>query len=495
MAKTILVVEDEASTRDLLTTALKKAAYVVKAARRHVAGRAFYLLSLSFILFGLSLAFPAGASASNPGGWDRQFSGGGILEGIASADATHLWAVGSIADSTSTTTGVAILFSSDGGATWSQQETGVGLKGVACADDSHAWAVGTTYNTAGNPTGGTILATSDGGATWSTQDTVTSNALGSVTCADDSHAWAVGPNPGNGAGPILATTDGGASWTAQPVGSGDWIVAITCADDSHAWAVGYDSKTNSGIILSTANGGATWKVRRTSFLLTAITCADASHVWAVGFDRTTLSGAILASSNGGATWRLQRTATEHEFTSVTCAGDRHACAATTNGMVFATRNGGLTWSQQRTGTSDSLTGIACAGTWHVWTVGWAMRSSPLNTHGVIFSTTTGGYSNPLLTLKLVGLTGDVVRLGKSVAAKGTVRPASMAGAKVILVIQREREGKWLRFATLARAISAGGAYRLTVKPAREGNYRIKARIAKTGASAAAATRWLTFKVR
>jgi len=472
----------------------------LKASYRCATVRSLCLVSLPFILLGLALAFPAGASASSPGGWNRLSFGrtARTLEGIVCANATHLWAVGSFASSTTAQGTGEIMFTSDGGATWNQQKqmAGVDLDGVACADATHAWAVATTDDKAGNATGGTILATSDGGATWTAQDTVTSDSLRSITCADDTHAWAVGPNPGNGADPILATTDGGATWTAQPVASGDWIGAVTCADDSHAWAVGFDSKANCGVILSTTDGGATWKARPTSFWLSGIACADASHVWAVGFgaDGTGVGGAILATSNGGATWKPQRTGVQHVFTSVTCADATHVRAANTDGRIFATRNGGITWAQQPTGTTG-FTSLTCAGTRRVWAVGSRLTFSPADVTGVILSTSTGGYSNPVLTLNLGGLTHGVMRLGKSVAAKGTVRPVSMAGTKVVITLQRQSKGSWLRITTVVRTISGGGVYRFTYLPARDGNYRIKVKILKTGANTAATTRWLTFKVR
>jgi hypothetical protein len=124
-----------------------------------------------------------------------------------------------------------------------------------------------------------------------------------------------------------------------------------------------------------------------------------------------------------------------------------------------------------------------------------MNRSSLEARGLIFSTTTGGYSNPVLTFKLTGLTGGVMRLGKSVAAKGTVRPVSMAGAKVVLDLQRQSKNSWLRVTTVARTISASGVYRWSVRLAREGNYRLKAKLRRTSASTAATTRWLLLKVR
>ena len=102
---------------------------------------------------------------------------------------------------------------------------------------------------------------------------------------------------------------------------------------------------------------------------------------------------------------------------------------------------------------------------------------------------------PHLTLKLSGLTKGALTLGKRVTAKGSVTPASLAGEKVTLTVQRKAGGMWRKVTSLARSIATGGAYSWKYKPAKKGSYRIKATIAKTAANTAAATAWLTFKVK
>jgi len=100
-----------------------------------------------------------------------------------------------------------------------------------------------------------------------------------------------------------------------------------------------------------------------------------------------------------------------------------------------------------------------------------------------------------LTLKLSGLTGGVLKLGKSLAAKGTVTPTSLAGGTVTLTVQRRQGGQWRKVTSLKCTISAGGTYGDTYKPAMKGSYRIEATLAKTTTHTAAATKWLTFKVK
>ena len=102
---------------------------------------------------------------------------------------------------------------------------------------------------------------------------------------------------------------------------------------------------------------------------------------------------------------------------------------------------------------------------------------------------------PKLTVKLSGLTGGALKLGKSLTAKGTVTPTSLAGSTVTLTVQRKQGGKWLKVTSLTPTISAKGAYSAIYKPAKKGSYRIEATIAKTATNAAAATKWRAFKVK
>ena len=100
---------------------------------------------------------------------------------------------------------------------------------------------------------------------------------------------------------------------------------------------------------------------------------------------------------------------------------------------------------------------------------------------------------PKLTLKLSGLTSGVLKLGKRVMAKGTVRPIGLAGDKVTLVVQRKHDGTWHRVTSMARTISTKGTFSGTYRPAKRGTYRVKATIAKTSTNTAATTRWLGFQ--
>ena len=102
---------------------------------------------------------------------------------------------------------------------------------------------------------------------------------------------------------------------------------------------------------------------------------------------------------------------------------------------------------------------------------------------------------PQLTLTLSGLTNGALRLGERLTVAGAVKPASLAGTEVKLVVQREQGGEWRAVTSLTLTISAGDVYHATYKPDKTGTYRIKATIAKTTTTIAAATTWRTFKVK
>jgi len=130
------------------------------------------------------------------------------------------------------------------------------------------------------------------------------------------------------------------------------------------------------------------------------------------------------------------------------------------------------------------------------------------TTGTIAVTTPGGTAasatsftvtmpvfTPKVTLNLSGLTSGAMRLGKSVTAKGKVTPASLAGSKVKLTVQKKKGTRWVTLKSVTRTISLTGAYSWKYKPAKRGAYRMRATIAKSATHTAAKTKWRPFKVK
>ena len=103
---------------------------------------------------------------------------------------------------------------------------------------------------------------------------------------------------------------------------------------------------------------------------------------------------------------------------------------------------------------------------------------------------------PKITLQLRGLKSGAVRLGESVTARGTVKPASLKGSEVILFAeQKKKGGYWVWVKSVTCKIGAAGVYGGKYKPAKRGTYLLRAEIAETTTHAATKTKWLTFKVR
>ena len=84
---------------------------------------------------------------------------------------------------------------------------------------------------------------------------------------------------------------------------------------------------------------------------------------------------------------------------------------------------------------------------------------------------------PKLTLKLSGLTGGALRLGRSLTASGKVSPSRFAGSKVKLIVQRKTR-KWVTVKTVTRTSSRRGVYSWKYRPGERGSYRLRATIAR-----------------
>jgi len=97
-----------------------------------------------------------------------------------------------------------------------------------------------------------------------------------------------------------------------------------------------------------------------------------------------------------------------------------------------------------------------------------------------------------LTLKLSGAS---ITLGKSVTAKGVLRPVSLAKTKVNLLAQRKVGKKWAKAATKSVVSSSTGAYSWKYKPSKRGTYRVVASVPKSTLHTAATSPTRTFKVK
>jgi hypothetical protein len=102
---------------------------------------------------------------------------------------------------------------------------------------------------------------------------------------------------------------------------------------------------------------------------------------------------------------------------------------------------------------------------------------------------------PAITLQLSGPRNGVLQHGKRLTAKGTVTPASLAGSTISITAQLKQGDRWAKAAAASVAITASGAYTWRYKPSKRGSYRLRATLAGTTAHAAAASKWLSLRVK
>lgn len=229
------------------------------------------------------------------------------LHGIAFVDTGHAWICGNHGT---------ILHSTDGGANWQEQTSGIKeqlLCSIDFGDIAHGWAAGV---------GGTVVHTADQGKTWIAQDTGTDRNLLDLFVLDRKKAWAVGEF-----GVIVHTADGGRTWMQQIEEQDTIYNDVFFANARTGWVVG-----EFGTILHTTDGGETWSAQECKGIepeptktgwqrpLPALygTCfTDTLNGWIVGMD-----GVVIHTANGGTDWRRLPAATDKPLYSIVCPGDR-----------------------------------------------------------------------------------------------------------------------------------------------------------------------------
>ena len=112
-----------------------------------------------------------------------------------------------------------------------------------------------------------------------------------------------------------------------------------------------------------------------------------------------------------------------------------------------------------------------------------------------FTVAVASKATPKVTLKLSGLKKGALKLGKRVIVTGKVTPATLAGSKVTLKVQKKKGHKWVTVKTVKRTIGHSGAYGWKYKPAKRGTYRLQATVGKTTTTTSVTTKWLGFKVK
>jgi photosystem II stability/assembly factor-like uncharacterized protein len=209
------------------------------------------------------------------------------LDAAAFVSDTRGWAAGQNA----------IIATSDGGGTWTQQFSGrADIRSLDFVDERSGWAVASTE----------LLRTTDGGDTWQPAGEPAGRVLTGVEFVSSSQGWGLAvPSDKVGAQPLgtlVRTTDAGATWSVVQRN-----VANSICVSGATLIAGAGSR-----VLRSSDGGSTWTplldpaTASNSWFGAVVQCAGSSSIWAL-FEGGGAAGsegyAAYTSSNSGASWR------------------------------------------------------------------------------------------------------------------------------------------------------------------------------------------------
>ena len=239
----------------------------------------------------------------------------------------------------------AVIFSTDGGATWSPVAVTGSPMFAAFSDATNGTAAGS---------GGALLHTTDGGQSWASLNTsFSAQGLFGVAFSDVSTGTAVG-----GAGLIVATKDGGRSWHVQNSNTAQWLYGIAAPSADSLIAVGGDIISYDHVIVGTDDGGTTWTDRTPPDLLVpllSIACTSVGRCTAVG-----MCGTIVHTEDAGVTWATQRATDCNAQVTLESVAFRDANHGIAVGVqtILETTDGGATWNYQQPPTGQDLRIVA-----------------------------------------------------------------------------------------------------------------------------------------
>jgi photosystem II stability/assembly factor-like uncharacterized protein len=258
--------------------------------------------------------------------------------GSRSSEPAAGWAVGW--SDQSGVSEVKILHTEDDGATWTLQTLPAGCEGfrgndISAAGRRVAWAA-VGHPDTNTPQGG-ILYTADGGATWTLQtlpDGMKTRHIKSIKGVSTGEAWAVSLK-----GDVLHTTDGGANWQLVPLrtAAGNLIDAteVNRMDviGQNIWLV--DVPSGEEGVIHSSDGGLTW---RREFLPQkaigsvgplAISAYDSLIAWAAINE----DGHLWWTSDGGLSWNRSNNTLSGTY-------DYDDICASSSNTVWIASNGG-----------------------------------------------------------------------------------------------------------------------------------------------------------
>lgn len=254
-----------------------------------------------------------------------------------------LWAAG---------TPGSMLYSSNGGANWTQQNTNsiVGTNNIQMLNSNTGYTAGGTGFTSG-----AICKTTNSGATWTVLPVpmVYSNfQIVDLEFINVNTGWAVGGHPFASGGVLtcIKTTDGGNTWinqSANNIGYHNVALDIDMVDTNTGFFV-----ANGLNLFKTTNGGTNWNnVPSTP----GVSGSYYNKVVAVSSSVVFLSGSegiLSKSTDGGTTWNSLTVpiATQTHF-AMNWLDEKNGLIGGTSGFLAKTTDGGITWKTFNSGGS------------------------------------------------------------------------------------------------------------------------------------------------
>lgn len=234
-----------------------------------------------------------------------------------------------------------ILYSPDGGRSWVRQGTpdmipDVRLKDVFAVDDQVCWVAGEADTLRGTTV---LLFTEDGGATWSNQGsslrTSRPVSIAAIVAHDKDTAWAVTSDTCM----VIKTVNGGGSWSVcRESPSVVSYSALAVADGRNVWCCGQAADGNA-VVEYSPDGGTTWSEMPVG---TASSSQRPTDIYAAPGPVLYMSGTgpmgVLRSADGGRTWE-QALSSDVDVNALEACFDNYVWAAGSDGVMYVSADG------------------------------------------------------------------------------------------------------------------------------------------------------------